>query len=60
MEYVTVALPKALANWFEKIRIVYGYRTFSEFVIQAAREKLRELEIEKETGGDQFDDPKPY
>jgi metal-responsive CopG/Arc/MetJ family transcriptional regulator len=39
-DYVTVKLPKALAEKFEKFGPKEGYRTFSEFVIHITRAEV--------------------
>ena len=44
MEYKQVAIPKALADRFDKIRRYYGYRSFSEFVVGLVRDGVHELE----------------
>lgn len=48
MKYKTVALPKCLAARFYKIAHFWGYRTFSELVIESARAKILEMEHEFE------------
>ena len=48
MEYKTVALPKSFSDRFWKIAHFWGYRTFSEFVVGAARDKILEMEKEFE------------
>jgi len=48
MIYQSVALPKSLAARFYKIAHFWGYRTFSELVVESARAKILEMEKEYE------------
>ena len=48
MQYKHVALPKVLSDRFWKIAHFWGYRTFSEIVIDATRDKILEMEKEFE------------
>ena len=48
VRYQTVALPKSLAERFYKIAHFWGYRTFSELVVESARAKILEMEKEFE------------
>jgi len=40
MEYKQVAIPKPIVEEIEKIMPILGYRSFSEFVIEAVRRFL--------------------
>ena len=44
MEYKQVGIPKTLSDRFDNMRRYYGYRTFSEFVVNLVREGVRTLE----------------
>lgn len=44
MEYTSVGLPKSFAHRFHDIMSFYGYRTFSEFVVESVRQRLQEME----------------
>jgi len=44
MDYTTVGLPKSFAERFHDICSFFGYRTFSEFVVETVRQRLSELE----------------
>jgi len=44
MEYKQVAIPKSLADRFDIISRYYGYRTFSEFVVNTVRAAVAMLE----------------
>jgi len=44
MEYTTVGLPKSFAERFHDIQSFFGYRTFSEFVVETVRQRLAEME----------------
>ncbi|MFH1327291.1 MAG: hypothetical protein ABIH76_00325 [Candidatus Bathyarchaeota archaeon] len=44
MEYTTVGLPKSFAERFHDIMSFFGYRTFSEFVVETVRQRLQEME----------------
>lgn len=44
MEYTTVGLPKSFAERFHGIMSFFGYRTFSEFVVETVRQRLQEME----------------
>lgn len=44
MQYTTVGLPKSFAERFHDIMSFFGYRTFSEFVVETVRQRLHEME----------------
>ena len=44
MEYKQVKIPKPLADRFDNISRYYGYRSFSEFVIDLVRDGISMLE----------------
>jgi metal-responsive CopG/Arc/MetJ family transcriptional regulator len=45
-EYVTVKVPKVLLQRFHAlVGKEYGYRNFSEFVVEAIRERLKEFDF---------------
>jgi len=48
MEYTTVGLPKPFAERFHNIMSFFGYRTFSEFVVETVRQRLQEMETKYE------------
>jgi len=48
MEYSQVAIPKALSGRFAAIQRYYGYRSFSEFVVNVVRDEVRKLETRHE------------
>ena len=41
-------LPKQLKEFFEKASVLGGYRNLSDFVLQAAQEKAKEIIMERE------------
>ena len=43
LRYATVKIPRALTEKITKVGEQYGYRSISEFVIDAARRRLDEL-----------------
>jgi len=48
MEYSNVGLPKSFAERFHNIMSYFGYRTFSEFVVETVRQRLQEMETKYE------------
>jgi len=48
MQYTTVGIPKSFAERFHDIMSFFGYRTFSEFVVETVRQRLREMEVKYE------------
>lgn len=48
MEYSQVAIPKALSDRFAAIQRYYGYRSFSEFVVNLVRDGISILETRHE------------
>jgi metal-responsive CopG/Arc/MetJ family transcriptional regulator len=44
LRYATVKIPRAMTDKITKIGEHYGYRSVSEFVIDAARRRLEELD----------------
>jgi len=48
MEYKQVAIPKALSDRFAIIQRYFGYRSFSEMVVESVRQKVFDLETEHE------------
>lgn len=59
MKYTTVGLPKSFAERFHDVMSFFGYRTFSEFVVEVVRQRLSEMEnlcdIKKMEKGDKLD-----
>jgi len=48
MAYKTVGIPKIISDRFDKIRRYYGYRSFSEFVVEVVRDAVAALETRHE------------
>ncbi|GAH96744.1 unnamed protein product [marine sediment metagenome] len=48
MEYKQVGIPKQLSDRFDTIRRYYGYRSFSEFVVDLVRDGISTLETRHE------------
>jgi len=46
MQYNNVGIPKTLSASIEKIMYVLGYRSLSEFVVEATREHLHRKQID--------------
>ena len=44
MEYMKISIPRNLVKRIERIAEHYGYRSISEFVIEAVRIRLEKLE----------------
>lgn len=44
MEYTQVGIPKALSDRFAAIQRYFGYRSFSEFVVDLVRDGISVLE----------------
>jgi len=44
MQYRTVGIPKQLSDRFDSIQRYYGYRSFSEFVVDLVRDGISTLE----------------
>jgi len=44
MEYKQVGIPKQLSDRFDNIQRYYGYRSFSEFVVDLVRDGISTLE----------------
>ena len=48
MQYKTVGIPTSLSDRFDKIRRYFGYRSFSEFVVNIVRDGITVLETKHE------------
>jgi len=48
MEYKQVAIPKQLSDRFDKIQRYFGYRSFSEYVVNIVRSGISVLETKHE------------
>jgi len=48
MQYRRVGLPKSFADRFHNIMSFFGYRTFSEFVVETVRHRLHQMEVQFE------------
>jgi len=44
MQYSHVDVPKSFAERFHHIQSFFGYRNFSEFVVETVRQRLAEME----------------
>ena len=48
MKYKTVGIPTSLSDRFDKIQRYFGYRSFSEFVVNLVRDGISVLETKHE------------
>lgn len=48
MQYKNVGLPKVLYDKFREIQSEYGWRNFSEFVVESVRDRIEDLVLAKE------------